>query len=153
MRTLKSIVEYTIHALVIVIVVFNAFAPVTAVSASSADTNAPLQEKANIETSTTADEVEKTASSTKFARGIKLVTPPVIQQEPITVQIKATPESLKPDGKVAIHWAIDGISKEDIQGLTLMLILPEGFKPTKGEKGVFDPQNNNLTIELTSLNG
>jgi len=71
----------------------------------------------------------------------------------IHLNLKADPPFVPLNGKMTIHWAIENIQDKKLQGLTLQLILPKGFEPTKQKTGDFNLESGKLTIPVSSLNG
>lgn len=71
----------------------------------------------------------------------------------ITVALKATPDTLQPDGKISIYWEIEGLVEKELDGVSLIVAFPVGFEPEKELDGIFDAQSGLLTIKPSKLGG
>jgi hypothetical protein len=150
MATIKLIGKLVIRFVLIGSVFLTAFAPVSA-SARTKDISA-TKHSVKLGQPVMGGGVLKSAITNVHTQE----QPPQIEhptETPIIITLEAIPQTLQFDGKVEIHWLIEGLTEKELVGMTLTILLPNGFRVDEKTEGVFDPQRNLLTIPLTSSSG
>jgi RHS repeat-associated protein len=167
MFALKPRTEIAARALLIAVIVFNAFVP-TAAAASSLSGG-----KANgdlITTSSTenismhlgemaghfpgASQQPRTSTSTGTAKSPNQAdTLNLAAANAPILSLTADPDYLTANSQLVLNWTVDGISLSDYQLLLLQITVPDGLSLQAGYQGTYDEATRVLTITVTALSG
>lgn len=107
----------------------------------------PVGEGSPTPTATLTEDATATPTSTSTPVVDSTIPFPTIQ-----INLSATPETIKPDGKITLHWEVLGLDKAD-PAYTLQLSLPNNFEPTKDKEVDFDAETGIISTPLAELSG
>lgn len=160
MKTLKPILEIFARALLILIFVFNLTGTST-VEASMPDapnTESKLQNNENIITTTKPEKAKSYPThvqidSEKFAKGIKLATPPVAPEpEPIALTLSIMPDESTKDLFI-LSWAVINYEGSILNDFFINLTLPTGFELVQTQTTKIIQENNIITLQSPNIEG